>query len=52
MQREGVFREMKRRKAYEKSPEGGDLQPVVYVVAVDDLAKVVKIVGVEVQGFR
>jgi len=32
-----------------KSPDGGDLQPVVYVVAVEDPAKAVRIVGAEVQ---
>jgi hypothetical protein len=63
MQREGVFREMRRRKAYEKPserksrekaeairrvPDGGDLQPVVYVVAVEDPVRAVEIVGAEV----
>jgi hypothetical protein len=32
-----------------KSADGGDLQPVVYVVAVEDPAKAVNIVGAEVQ---
>jgi len=32
-----------------KSPDGGDLQPVVYVVAVEDPARAVKIVGAEAQ---
>jgi len=32
-----------------KSPDGGDLQPVFYVVAVEDPARAVKIVGGEVQ---
>lgn len=32
-----------------KSPHGGDLQPVFYVVAVEDPARAVKIVGGEVQ---
>ena len=32
-----------------KSPRGGDLQPVFYVVAVEDPARAVKIVGGEVQ---
>jgi hypothetical protein len=32
-----------------KSPDGGNLQPVVYVVAVEDPAKPVKIIGAEIQ---
>jgi hypothetical protein len=32
-----------------KSPDGSDFQPVVYVVAVQDPAKAVMIVGAEVQ---
>ena len=32
-----------------KSPYGGDLPPVVYVVAVEDPARAVKIVEAEVQ---
>src|SRR5438270_10187329 len=32
-----------------KSPDGGDLRPVVYVVAEGDPAKATKIVGAEVQ---
>ena len=32
-----------------KSPDGGDLQPVIYVVAEGDSAKAMRIVGAEVQ---
>jgi hypothetical protein len=32
-----------------KRPNGGDLRPVVYVVAVEDPARAVKIVEAEVQ---
>ena len=36
-------------RATARSPDGGDLQPAVYVVAVEDPAKAVKIVGAELQ---
>ena len=32
-----------------KSPDGDDLQPVIYVVAEGDSAKAIRIVGAEVQ---
>ena len=32
-----------------KSPDGGDLQPVIYVVAEEDSAKAIRIVGAEVR---
>ena len=32
-----------------KSPDGDDLQPVIYVVAEGDSAKAMRIVGAEVQ---
>jgi hypothetical protein len=32
-----------------KSPDGGDLQPVIYVVVEGDSAKAMRIVGAEVQ---
>jgi len=36
-------------KVTANSPDGGDLQPVIYVVAEGDSAKAMRIVGAEVQ---